>query len=290
VLDFHVVDVFTDRPFAGNPLAVVLGAGDLTTGQLLAIAREFHLSETAFPVVVDADRYRVRIFTPDVELPFAGHPSVGTSWLLASLGLVSPGVVVQECAAGEYRLDVPHGRGAPTLHVGAPRVVGEVEPGPLLSAVGLTGSDLAVPLPVLAATAGLPTAFLPVRPDALARCVPDLAALRALAGDAAWENLSVLAWDAQERVARTRVFCASLGIPEDPATGSAAAAFAAWVVAAGAAAVDRTTTFTVVQGVELGRPSRIEGTVTCRGGAAVDATVSGGVVPVSSGRIVAPDP
>jgi trans-2,3-dihydro-3-hydroxyanthranilate isomerase len=79
LLEYVVVDVFTDVPFAGNPLAVVLGAEELDSAQLQALAREFHLSETAFPMDVGEHEYRLRIFTPEVELPFAGHPSIGAA-------------------------------------------------------------------------------------------------------------------------------------------------------------------------------------------------------------------
>jgi trans-2,3-dihydro-3-hydroxyanthranilate isomerase len=101
-LDYHVVDVFTDRSFAGNGLAVVLGADDLSTAQCQRIAREFNLSETTFPVAAtSADAaYRLRIFTPTGELPFAGHPSVGSAWVMRQLGRVAEGAMVQECGAG----------------------------------------------------------------------------------------------------------------------------------------------------------------------------------------------
>ncbi len=103
-----MVDVFTDRAFAGNPLAVVLGADALADHQLQALAREFHLSETAFPVDPGGEGadYRLRIFTPSVELPFAGHPSVGTAWLMVHLGRLAPGRVVQRCGAGDLPLEV----------------------------------------------------------------------------------------------------------------------------------------------------------------------------------------
>src|SRR4051794_20905547 len=101
-LRYDIVDVFTDRPFAGNPLAVVHGGEELSTERMQAIANEFNLSETTFPLpptTPDAD-YRLRIFTPGAELPFAGHPSVGSAWLLASTGRIGTGSVVQECGAG----------------------------------------------------------------------------------------------------------------------------------------------------------------------------------------------
>ncbi len=102
MLTYDVVDVFTDRAYAGNPLAVVHGGVGLSTAQMQLIAGEFNLSETVFPLpptTPDAD-YRLRIFTPCLELPFAGHPSVGAAWVLAQDGLIGPGDVVQECGAG----------------------------------------------------------------------------------------------------------------------------------------------------------------------------------------------
>ena len=123
MLEYEVVDVFTDTAFAGNPLAVVLGAEDLETAALQAIAREFALSETAFPMAptTGAD-YRLRIFTPEVELPFAGHPSIGTAWVLAQRGELAPGEVVQSCGAGELRLQVAADAGPVTLTGGTPTV------------------------------------------------------------------------------------------------------------------------------------------------------------------------
>src|SRR5882724_7553064 len=108
MLDYHVVDVFTDRAFTGNPLAVVLGGDELTSAQMQAIAREFNLSETTFPLpptTAGAD-YRVRIFTPSQELPFAGHPSIGTAWVLRSLARLETGTATQECGAGLLAVDV----------------------------------------------------------------------------------------------------------------------------------------------------------------------------------------
>lgn len=93
-LSFDVVDVFADAPYAGNQLAVVHDSDGLDDGQLLAIAREFNYSETSFPTPVDEHRYRVRIFTPGGEIPFAGHPTLGTAWVLRGRGALTAGATV----------------------------------------------------------------------------------------------------------------------------------------------------------------------------------------------------
>src|SRR3954451_12162036 len=120
-LEYDVVDVFTDRPFTGNPLAVVYGAHELGGEHLQAIAREFNLSETVFvlpPTVPDAT-YRVRIFTTVHELPFAGHPSVGVAVAQLRRGLVKPGDVVMECGAGLLPVEL-HDNGSARITGGAP--------------------------------------------------------------------------------------------------------------------------------------------------------------------------
>src|SRR3954452_19221119 len=96
---YEIVDVFTDRPFAGNPLAVVFGAGGLGGDQMQALAREFNLSETVFVLPSAAATYRARIFTPETELPFAGHPSVGAAVTTVRRALAAPGRLTQECGA-----------------------------------------------------------------------------------------------------------------------------------------------------------------------------------------------
>ena len=151
-LPYHVVDVFTDRPYAGNPLAVVLGADDLPTAALQAVAREFNLSETAFPMDSDRADYRVRIFNPGTELPFAGHPSIGTAWLLARLGRIRTGPVVQECGAGLLPVTVT---AAGATLTGGPATVGPpLDPAPLLAATGLERGSLSGAAPARAAGAG----------------------------------------------------------------------------------------------------------------------------------------
>src|SRR6266508_6824921 len=143
-LEYEVVDVFTDRPFTGNPLAVVYGADGLSTEQLQAIANEFNLSETIFvlPATVAEATYRVRIFTPAAELPFAGHPSVGAAVTQLRRGAVTAGMVVQECGAGLLRIAVSEA-GTATLTGGEPTVGPELDPAPLLAAVGWGVRDFA---------------------------------------------------------------------------------------------------------------------------------------------------
>ncbi|MYW71178.1 PhzF family phenazine biosynthesis isomerase, partial [Pseudonocardia sp. SID8383] len=139
-LRYDIVDVFTDRPYAGNPLAVVHGAEALSTARMQAIAREFNLSETTFPLAPTGDGesgadYRVRIFTPLAELPFAGHPSVGTAWVLARDGVIGEGDRVQECGAGllPVRVDDTGAR----VWGGAPSVGTELNAVRLAAALGL---------------------------------------------------------------------------------------------------------------------------------------------------------
>jgi trans-2,3-dihydro-3-hydroxyanthranilate isomerase len=286
-LPYVVLDVFTDRPFAGNPLAVVMDADRLSGGQLQRIAREFNLSETAFPMAPtdDGADYRLRIFTPTVEVPFAGHPSVGSAWWLARSGRIGTGVVHQECGAGVLPVTVTD-EGA-TLTGGAASVSDPVDAGTALSAVGLNQADL-VDDEVRIASTGLPFAIAFVAADAIARCAPDMAVLRTeFAHPRPATGVYVVDWDAERRHAKVRMFAGDLGSAEDPATGSAALALGARLVARGDLP-DGTQTFTVEQGVDMGRPARL--TVTCdvTQGAVDRLQVTGGAVLVAEGRIAVP--
>jgi trans-2,3-dihydro-3-hydroxyanthranilate isomerase len=279
-LSYEVVDVFTDRAFAGNPLAVVLDADDLSTTQLQSIAREFNLSETSFPMTADADGadYRLRIFTPMQELPFAGHPSVGAADVMLRLGRISAGRVVQSCGAGLLPLEV--GADLVTLTGGTATWSEPLDAAGLLRAVGLSADDLAgVPRTV---GCGLEFTFLPVHADALARVDVDLRAVAAYGG----AGVSVFAWDGSS--ARARVFAAGAGVPEDPATGSAGVALGAFLVVSGLVAGDGETAYDVMQGVEIGRPSLLRCAVVARDGKPVETRVSGSAVPVARGEIRVP--
>jgi trans-2,3-dihydro-3-hydroxyanthranilate isomerase len=294
-LDYEVVDVFAPRAFAGNPLAVVFDADDLSTDQCQALADEFHLSETSFlcaPTEPGASHpgsaggpkadYRVRIFTPYAELPFAGHPSVGAAHTLVRAGRLPAGTLRQECGAGV--LDVVVDDDGATLSGGRPTLEDGPDPAALAEALGLSAAD-AVGLPAHVAGCGLPFAFLAVRPEVVDDAAPVPALL---GGHGVGEGVSVLSWDGATATARARVFAADLAWGEDPATGSAALGTGVWLVAAGLLAPEGTSSYVVHQGEAMGRPSVLSCTVTASGGRAVAATVRGAVVPVARGRIRVP--
>jgi trans-2,3-dihydro-3-hydroxyanthranilate isomerase len=280
---YEIVDVFTDRPFAGNPLAVVFDAAPLATAQLQALAREFNLSETVFvlPATRAGATYRARILTPVRELPFAGHPSIGAAVTAARRGMFAPGPVVQECGAGLLPVLVDDDRA--TLTGGAATLGPELDPHPPLAAAGLTTADLAGP-PPRTAGCGLEFTYLAVRPDAVSRAVPDPVA----AARHGLSQLSVLSWDPKRRTAHTRMFSFDDGVLEDPATGSAALGMGVWLVASGLLPGDGEAAYAVRQGREIHRPSELECVVTATAGAAVGATVRGQVVPVARGDITVP--
>ena len=285
LLSYDVVDVFTDRAFAGNPLAVVHGGVDLGDDAMQAIAAEFGLSETAFPLpssTPDAD-YRLRIFTPARELPFAGHPSVGAAWVLARAGRIRTGDVVQECGAG--LLPVRVDEAGAQVDGGRPEVGPLLDGAALAAAVGLGPSDVDFDVPAGVAAAGVPFAFLALHPGAVARAVPDPAAVRPATGGLT--GLAVVAFDRAAGRAHARMFAPGVGVPEDPATGSAAVALAIFLVDRGVLPADGQSAFTVAQGGEIGRPSRLEVRVRAEGGSAVSTSVRGGVVAVARGELVA---
>ncbi|MFI7023137.1 PhzF family phenazine biosynthesis protein [Micromonospora sp. NPDC049900] len=282
-LAYEIVDVFTDRPYAGNPLAVVFGADGLATEQMQALAREFNLSETVFvlPATQVGATYRARIFTPTEELPFAGHPSVGAAVTASRRGMFGAGQVSQECGAGVLPIEVTDG-GA-TLTGGSPTLGPEFDPEPLLEVAGLAADDHLGPAPRVAGC-GLEFPFLPVRPDALARAEVNPVAARRYG----IEHVSVFSWNADAQTARARVFVPGLGVPEDPATGSAALGLGVWLVATGLLPGEGRSSYTVLQGAEMGRPSTLTCTVTATGGTALGASVAGHVMPVARGEILVP--
>lgn len=280
-LRYDIVDVFTDTPFTGNPLAVVHGADELPTESMQAMAREFNLSETAFclPASEPEADYRLRIFTPTTELPFAGHPSIGAAWLLAKAGVIRAGAALQECGVG-LREVVTDPDGA-RLTGGPPELGVTREPDSLADAAGLSDSDVDRSVPAGVAGCGINFVILPVWPDALARAVPNEAALSALGTELVLVALS-------GTTMRVRMFGHALGHGEDPATGSAALALGVWLVDRGLLPPDGESRYRIHQGAELGRPSILDCEVTAVAGAATRATVRGDVVAVAGGDIAVP--
>ena len=276
MLAYHLLDVFTDTPFTGNPLAVFVDPGELDDSQLQRLAVELNLSETIFVwrPATDGDGngapWPTRIFTPGGELPFAGHPTVGAAVLLRHLGEVGDRVTLAE-GVGPVAVDV--GDGDATLTAAQPpEDVGD--PGTaewLASALGLDVDDLHAELPPRRLSAGVPFAVVPLRDaDALARCRPDNRATDLLN--------PVTPLDEARRRWRVRVFAGALGIAEDPATGAAAAAFAGYLrdlTGDGA--------WELEQGVEMRRPSRLR--VEAHG---TTVRVGGSAVVVGEGRLMSP--
>ena len=278
---YVVADVFTERAYGGNQLAVLPDAAGLSDGQMQAIAREFNLSETTFVTPGTAPgRFRVRIFTPTAELPFAGHPIVGTAIALRHLGRAE-GECVFELAAGPVRVELGDGRaiffrdGAPEIR---PVTLPEAEIAALVGAPALAGD---------AVQAGYGTAFLYVP-------LPDRDAVaQAMLRAELWERAAPSLWargvyayaltgvrDGTTLV-HARMFGAGLGVREDPATGSAAAGLAGSL--AGPEGVHR---IAITQGVEMGRPSLIHATATREGGMVHGISIGGGAVVVGEGRLL----
>lgn len=254
--------------------------GGLSTQQMQSIAREFNLSETTFvlPTTVESASYRVRIFTPTAELPFAGHPSVGAAWVLAGLGRIPHGPVVQECAAGLMQVDVDAGGAA--LTGGEPVAGDPLDEAPFLTALGLAATDFAG-TPVRLCGCGLDWAYLRVRAGAVARVRVDVAALAGLPG----AGVYVFSLDGDR--AHARALAGGLGVAEDPATGSAALGLGVYAVVS-RLVESAQSTIQISQGIEMGRASLLDVTVEAAGGIPTRVRVRGGVRPVMTGVLSIP--
>ena len=252
---FSQLDVFTDQPLRGNPLAVVHDAQGLSDGQMADFARWTNLSETTFLLPPDdtgAD-YRVRIFTPGGELPFAGHPTLGSchAWLSAGGVPRDADVVVQQCGVGLVRVRRDRHGESERLAFAAPalRRTGPVDAGLRAQAVAALGLDDAELLQLQWIDNG-PGWMAGLLKDAAAVLAlrPDFAAMRGL-------NLGVVgAYPAgSECQFEVRAFVPDLGVPEDPVTGSLNAGLAQWLIGAGLAPAR----YVAAQGAALGRSGRV---------------------------------
>lgn len=294
---FVTLDVFTTRPFGGNPLAVVLDAQGLDDSAMQQIAREFNVSETVFvlPPRNPANRARIRIFTVAHEMPFAGHPTVGAAVLLALEDKLAKGTLKLEETIGTITCEVttqPAEKGAPARKGAAvftaPRksVLEEVDisRSACADALNLDVSDIGFDAhrPVVA-SAGVPFLFIPLSGlTALARARPDEAAFIATLG-AFGEALYLYTLDEEgDADFRARMFSPGLGTEEDPATGAAAAAFPSVLLDA-ENRVDGHHKVRIDQGFEMGRPSRLDLGFTVKGGQLVDASIGGNAVVIAEG-------
>ena len=290
---FFTCDVFTEHRFGGNPLAVLTDARGLTVEQMQAIATEFNFSETTFvlPPADPRNTARVRIFTPTRELPFAGHPTVGTAFVLATIGVVgreTRDIVFEENVGPvSVRVDRDGARVTrctltvaqlPQQAPAAPAREALAEMLSLETKDVLDGAE--------GWSCGLPFLVIPVNGiAALARCVPDAAAVARTLANYTTQAMYPVAREAAE-VWRVRSFVPHQVIVEDPATGSAAAAFSGWL-ATRAQRADGNLRYRLNQGIEMGRPSELALDIERVDGRISAVRVGGASVMVTEGTLTA---
>ncbi len=294
---FVTLDVFTDRRFAGNPLAVVLESEGLDDAAMQAIAAEFNLSETVFvqPPKGASHRARLRIFTPKRELPFAGHPTVGTAVLLGCHdgGAEARAMVLEEnvgpvpCRVtpagdrGEATFDLP----SLPVEAGAPPPVAI-----LAEALGIVVDDIGFgDFKPSCWSAGNGFTFVPVKSlDAVGRAKPNPAVFDGTLTEPAHGALFVFSRETAEagHDFHGRMFAPAMGVTEDPATGSAAAAFAGVLTRFGRLK-DGEHRVVMEQGYEMGRPSLMRLDLTVQGGTLIAGSIGGDAIVIAEGEITA---
>ncbi len=294
-VDFVTCDVFTSRPFAGNPLLVVPDARGLSTGQMQAIAREINYSESTFVLPPDdpGHAYRQRTFVPFKEIPYAGHPTVGTAVVMAAEGKIG--------TRGEERIEIEVGFGPLTLDLiregGKVRRVRMTQGTPVwetpvtdpalraraAAAIGLPPDALHPDLPLQVVSTGNRTLVLPLGTvAAVAGASADTRALNALEKEL--DVLIAYLFALDEGRIHARAFCPGAGVPEDPATGSGAGPLGIYLALHGA--LPGGGAFFIDQGIEMGRPSEIEVTVERSGaGRPAGVRVAGGAVLMMRGAL-----
>jgi trans-2,3-dihydro-3-hydroxyanthranilate isomerase len=292
---YRILDVFTDRPLAGNPLAVLLDAANLDAAAMQAIAREFNLSETVFllPAENSAHSARARIFTPTAELLFAGHPTVGAAICLARERFGGAGgheaVLVLEEGVGPVRCGIRLDGTGGFAEFDCPKLpenLGEPQPKEIIAAaLNIAPAEIGFENHLPGGwTCGNPFDFVPVRDKAvLAKAAPNLAGwTQAFATGSAF--LYTRETDGHGHSFRARMFAPPFGIAEDPATGSAVAALAAPIFRFDAPP-DGARQMVIEQGFEMGRPSLIRLEMTIAGRALSNVRIGGNAVEVASGTL-----
>jgi trans-2,3-dihydro-3-hydroxyanthranilate isomerase len=266
---FILIDVFTSRPFGGNQLAVFTDAAALSSSEMQELAHEMNFSESTFVTPPDSSgARRVRIFTPKHEMPMAGHPTVGTTWVLASRGeiaLDSPSVdATLLLGIGPVTVTIESTGGKPDFvwmaHREAEFGAKRTDSKQIAEALGITAADIRDDLPIQIVSTGFPFMFVPIRTlDALAKCAPNPTALAGLfkPSDQILPVYMFVANESGEFAPRSRMFAPFTGVPEDPATGSASAPFGAYAATYGLINPAPKASFLIRQGVEMGRPSEI---------------------------------
>lgn len=293
---YHLLDVFTTEPFGGNPLAVFPIVNGINPALMQRLANELNLSETVFILPPDDPKhdYHLRIFTPAMELPMAGHPTIGTGSLLAHLGMIAldnkPVTVFLEEGIGPIEI---------TLHPGDPVRVSMRQPVPTFGDIitdrdhtaallNLATGDLADDLPVQTVSSGVPFVYIPLRSlDALKR-IQFREDIWQQSDIFTGRHIYAFTIDTQQADAtvRSRMFAPAMDIREDPATGAACGPLGAYLVtydlADGHGIVN-------MQGVEMGRASRIEIDVTQTGDTITDVQISGSSVYMGTGTFYLPE-
>jgi trans-2,3-dihydro-3-hydroxyanthranilate isomerase len=290
---FVTVDVFTDRKFGGNPLAVFPEAQGLSPEQMQAIAAEFNYAETTFVLPPKDARHiaEVRIFTPKAEMPFAGHPNVGTAFVLARLGKAKGERLVFEEKAGLVVMDLSYDGGtvvAARLAAPQPFTIGETIPSELVAqACGLTADQIETGAhrPVIAST-GNNFVFAEVKSRAVLKAASwnsEVFAKHLPMERAVGVHLYVPAREHGVEI-QSRMFAPLFGVPEDPATGSANVSLIGLLAHLDKRA-DLTLSRTIGQGFDMGRPSILEATAEKKAGRVTATYIGGRCVPMLSGEI-----
>ncbi|TMC74352.1 MAG: PhzF family phenazine biosynthesis protein [Chloroflexi bacterium] len=273
--DYRLVDVFTEKAFGGNPLAVFREPGGLDAKTMQAVAKELHLSETTFvlkPSSASAD-HRVRMFTPDTELPFAGHPTLGTAYVLAD---GKDATIRLEEGVGVIRVTLRDG--FVQMEQPLPTFTGTTITRKVAAdALGLAVEEVRSDVPIQVGSSGIPFLFVPLANLKAVRRARRLGGLGA--------NVYVFALSAERSGSDVhgRMFDDGLGIGEDPATGSAQGPLGAYLVAHDLVRVEPTTRIRVEQGFEIARPSILDVEVDKAGAAVTAVRVGGRCVPMGGG-------
>lgn len=286
---FAQLDVFTDRAFGGNQLAVFTDARGLSTQEMQTLAREMNFAESTFvfPAETPDTVARVRIFTPAIEMPMAGHPTVGTTWWLAHSGALTVDSTHLGLNIGPVKVDLEREADGRLRFVWMTHRLPEFGPvrhdrDVVAAALGVSASDLRDDLPLQEVSTGVPFLYVPfVSVEALGRARVNTAALADLWPER--EPRMVYLFTQHGDGLRARMFAPHVAdIPEDPATGAAAGPMAAYAVHYG---LQSDGSFIIDQGVEMGRPSRIHVLARRVGGAFVEVKIGGQAVVVGQGQI-----